>query len=316
MRVYREIENAEQIGRYQEVRSALSLANQGDLDRACAQIEEFVRSNPDEGARIFALREAIAWKAHQGLLDEAVYDASQCVQWARSLWGEGDERTLVMVNTELYRVAKAGLGKKAAELAQKATELAAKHLEETDSLALAIRNNAAHAYVVARDDDLAGQCYQMLLDDFDRWGLSDSEEAVTTRDNYATVLMNRELYQEALEIYLRQLAVVSGIWGQRSEATLEARFEVGLATYCAEDSDAAEAIWRELADDCERELPKGHELSVRVLTVVIQCALESNDYAGVAQSASVLISHLDEVGDGVGAGLMRKLRNQCLEKEW
>lgn len=316
MRVYRDIGAAEQIYVYEEVRNAALLASLGEFERACAAIETFMNECDNEGIRIFAMREAIGWKEHQGLMDEVAYDAAECARRAREHWGQDDERTMIMLNTELYRTSRAGLVKKASSLAHTALKLAKANLSENDPLANAIRNNAAHAFVLNGERDQATHLYQGLLDDYERWGKTDSDEAMTTRDNYASYLLDSRQYDEALVLYRSQLAIFTNLWGSNNEVTLGCRNDVAMALYHTGDTHGANAMWRELSLDCNAHLETGHPLTIEVLTINIQSAIEAREHADVVRYSSQILPHLDAIGDTDSARTVRRLRNRHMEKEW
>lgn len=311
MKLYSEIPAPEGLFEHAQVKEALVAAYWSEFERAIAAITEFLNDDPPEDHAIFALRETVPWWAELGNLDRAAKVATQCAQRAIQLWGSLDPMALVMRNTQMYWLGKAGKQSKAEECARSLLADAAVVLDLKEPLHAAVRNNAARVFEGGEYRAEAESIYIDLISDFEAWGQSETEHCFTTRDNYVQFLASDGRVSEARDLMLEQILIFTKIYGQYSPITLRGRYDASILSLHLGQMDSAREQLEGLAQDCAKHLDVADALTSMVLSVLLSIVLEQDDAAAVVQVTTRLLDQAQYTGDPcqMSAGL-QQLRNR------
>lgn len=296
MRINREMNVATRLHNSAEMRRAARFADDGQIDRACRVVEDYLSTLNDPELEIFAERETVGWMGQLGHLDAASDLATALAVRAKRLWGD-DERTLVIRNTELFWAGKAGFSRKAEKLADALVKDAAHILAPADQLTCAIRNNAARIYEDGANSEKAGEIYRKLLSDYAKWGESASEEACVTRQNYANYLCDNQEYRDSLRTLQYQLLLITSRWGEQSSQAFETRHEIALVMLMSGDTAAAVEHWEAVHRDASNHLGWGDPLALEAAHYLLARAVVDDDSEAVTKWSDLLIravSDLDE----------------------
>lgn len=269
--------------------------------------------DPTMETELFMKRETLPWLMSQARVDEAVSRVDEVAGVAAKEWGFLDDRTLIMRNSQMFWLGKAGLTRRAEGLARGLMEDARLALSPRDPLRCAIRNNAARILEAGDTPEVAGEIYRDLLADFSAWGEDASEQALSTRHNFAEYLYDQGDYTGALEALQYQLLLLTERLGVSSEEALTLRHEAAGMTLSSGQVGEAIEMWEALYEDCQKFLPPDHSLTADVIGCLLAEAVERDNYQDGVLWCDRLIDIYGQASEPLITASLVRIRNQMVE---
>lgn len=277
---------------------------------------EFRERAPDQAREQiwFARRNKAEWLAELGKVDEAAALCARSAVEAAKHWGDLDERTMILRNSEVFWLIEAGDYGKAYQQAEVLLQDAQMVLSADSELTDAVRNNTGRAAAFVGLDERALELYQGLLADYEVRGQAELPPAIMTRSNLANLYEKLRQWRQAADLYGKQLQ----IWRKRGEEGREnALWAKNSYAYClmlAGETQRAETLWNELATELQANFGNSHPLLTEIWGVRTLNALDQDQPQVAFSYVEKLLEVYRQSGETKIVVSLVKLANYCHAK--
>lgn len=272
-----------------------------DPGRACGQIW-------------FARRNKAEWLAELGKVDEAAALCARSAMEAVEQWGNLDERTMILRNSEIFWLIEAGDYGKAHQQAEALLQDAQMVLPADSELTDAVRNNTGRAATFVGRDERALELYRGLLADYEARGQTEQPPAIMTRSNLANLHEKLGEWREAADLHGKQLRIWRKLGEEGRENALWAKNSYAYCLMLAGETRSAETLWNELTAELQANFGDNHPLLTEIWGVRTLSALDQDQPQVALGYVEKLLEVYRHSGEAKIVVSLIKLANYCHAK--